>query len=63
MEVVRSSITTPINIYLLDMNFEKFIIKLHFLLKSLILAKFLENQRLITMLLIKFLNFKFFNLK
>ena len=60
MEVVRSSITTPINIYLLDMNFKKFIVRLHFLLKSLILAKFLENQRLITMLLIKFLNFKFF---
>ena len=61
MEVVRSSITTPINIYLLDMNFKKFIVRLHFLLKSLILAKFLENQRLTTMLLIKFLNF--FNLK
>ena len=60
MEVVRSSITTPINIYLLDMNFKKFIVRLHFLLKSLILAKFLENQRLITMLLIKFLNLKFF---
>ena len=60
MEVVRSSITTPINIYLLDMNFKKFIVRLHFLLKSLILAKFLENQRLTTMLLIKFLNFKFF---
>ena len=59
MEVVRSSITTPINIYLLDMNFKKFIVRLHFLLKSLILANFSENQRLITMSLIKYLNFKF----
>ena len=63
MEVVRSSITTPINIYLLDMNFEKFTVRLHFLLKSLTLAKFSENQRLITMSLIKYLNFKFLQSK
>ena len=39
--------TTSLNIFLLDLNFEKSIIGLHFLFLSFILAKFLENQRLI----------------
>ena len=57
MEVVRSSITTPINIYLLDINFEKFIVRLHFLLTLFILAKFQNNLRLINCSSIKLFKF------
>ena len=51
--------TTLLNIFLLDLNFEKSISGLHFLFISFILAKFLENQKLIAMSSIKYLNFKF----
>ena len=51
--------TNRLNIFLLDMNFNKFTIGLHFLLISSMLAKFLKIQRSITMSSIKYLNFKF----
>ena len=53
----------PPQIFLLKMNFDKYTIGLHFLLIFSILAKFLENQRSITMLSIKCLNTSFCNLK
>ena len=46
-------VTTLLNIILLDANFDKFTIRLHFLLIFFMFAKFLENQRSIAMLLIK----------
>ena len=49
------------NVFLLDMNFDKSIINLHFFfLMSSIHAKFLKNKKLIIMSSIKILNFKFF---
>ena len=39
--------------------FENLTIKLHVLIKSSMIAKFQEDQRLIAMLSIKYLNFKF----
>ena len=45
--------------FLLDVNFDKFTIELHFLLISSILAKFQEDQRSIAMSSIKCLNFEF----
>ena len=49
--------TTLLNIFLLDMNFDKFTIGL----KSFILAKLKKkkNQRLIAISKVKYLNFKF----
>ena len=44
---------------LLDVNFDKFTIRLHFFHISFMLAKFPKNQRLITMSLINCLNCKF----
>ena len=41
--------TTSLNIFLLNMNFEKFTIKLHFLLPSFIFAKFSNDQSSIVM--------------
>ena len=63
--VFYTKVTTPLNIFffLLDVNFDKFTIRLHFFLISSILAKFQENQRVITMLSIKYLNFEFCSLK
>ena len=52
-------ITTILNILLLNMNFNKSTIGLHFLLISSMFAKFPENQRSITLSSIKYLNFKF----
>ena len=51
--------TTLFNIFLLDVNFDKSTIGLHFLLIFSILTKFLEDQKLIAMSSIKYLNFKF----
>ena len=45
-------ITTPLNIFLLNVNFDKFTVELYFLLISSILIIFLEYQILIAMLLI-----------
>ena len=44
--------------FLLDINFDKFIIRLYFFIIFFILAKFEENKRLIVMSSIKYLNFK-----
>ena len=52
-------ITTILNILLLNMNFNKSTIELHFLLISSMFAKFPENQRSIALSSIKYLNFKF----
>ena len=49
--------TTPLNI--LDVDFDKSNIGLYFILIFSILAKFQENQRLINMSSIEYLNFKF----
>ena len=54
---------TLLNILLLGVNFDKSTIGLHFLLISSIIIKFQENQRSITMLSIKCLNFKFLYFK
>ena len=43
----------------LDVNFDKSTITFYFLRISLLLVKFPEDQRSITMLSIKYLNFKF----
>ena len=51
--------TTSLNIFLLDVDLEKFIIGLHFLFMFSILVKFSENQRSIAISLIKRLNFEF----
>ena len=50
---------TPLNIFLLDVNFNKFTIRLHFIFMYSIFAKFSENQRLIVISSIKCSNFKF----
>ena len=50
--------TTQFNIFLVDVNFDKSIIELHFFLISFMFSKFLENKKLITMLSIKYLNLK-----
>ena len=49
--------TTPLNI--LDVDFDKSNIGLYFILIFSILAKFQENQRLINMSSIEYLNLKF----
>ena len=51
--------TSLLNIFLLDMNFDKSTIGLTFLPIFSMLVKFQENQRLIVMPSIKYLNFKF----
>ena len=45
--------TTSFNTFLLDVNFDKSTIRLHFLLIFSMLAKFLEDQKLIAMSSIK----------
>ena len=45
--------------FLLDVNFDKSIIRLHFLIILFMLAKFSKNKKLITMSVIKYLYFKF----
>ena len=50
--------TIPLNIFLFDMNFDKFIIELHFLLIRFMLAKFSKYQKSMIMLSIKYLDFK-----
>ena len=57
--IFRKRAATSFNIFLLNVNFDKSTIILHFLLTFFILAKFQENQKSITMTLIKCLNFKF----
>ena len=49
--------------FFLDVNFDKFIIRLHFILISFILAKYLENQRSIIMLLTNFYISSFCNIR
>ena len=51
--------TILLNIFLLDVNFNKPTIRLHFSFLSFIFAKFLSGQRSITSTSIKCLNFKF----
>ena len=51
--------TSSLNIFLLDINFDKSIIGLKFLHIFSMLIKFQEYQRLIIMPSIKYLNFKF----
>ena len=51
--------TTLLNMFLLDVNFDKSIIKLYFLLIFFMLAKFLENKKSVVMSSIKCLNLKF----
>ena len=50
---------TPPNIFLSDVNFAKSTIRLYFFLIFSILTKFLKDQKLINMLSIRYLNFKF----
>ena len=50
-------------IFLLDVNFEILIVELYVLIISSMIANFQEDQRLIVILSIKYLNFKFFSLK
>ena len=40
-----SKIINLINIFLLDVNFHKFIVESHFLIISFIFTKFLEDQK------------------
>jgi len=54
--------TTPFNFFLLDMNFDKFNIGLHFLIFPM-LAKFSKHCKSIAMSSKKNLNFKFYSLK
>ena len=56
---IRKSLTTNLVIILLDVDFKKITIRLHFLFKSFVLAKFPEDLRSITMLSIKYFNFNF----
>ena len=51
--------TTPLNIFLLNVNFDKFTIGLNFLLISFIFANFSKEKKSILMSSIKYLNFKF----
>ena len=48
------ALSYKLNIFLLEVNFDKSTIKLHLLFIFLMLAKFQENK-----ILIKFLNYKF----
>ena len=59
----QSLATTSLNIFLLDLIFDKLTIRLHFLIISSILAKFSENQKLIIMLSTNCLNYNFLSLK
>ena len=56
------TLTLP-NIFLLDLNFEKSIIGLYFLLISFMLPKFAEHKKLIVMSLIKMFKFQDFLIK
>ena len=56
---IRKSLTTNLVIILLDVDFKKTTIRLHFLFKSFVLVKFPEDLRSITMLSIKYFNFNF----
>ena len=47
----QSLATISLNIFILNVNFDKSTIRLHFLSISFILAKFLDNQILITILI------------
>ena len=53
----------PLNNFLLDVNFDKFAIRLHFIFISFILAKFSKNQRSIIMLLTNFYISSFCNIR
>ena len=60
---VTLSDITPLNNLLLDVNFDKSTVKLHYIHILSILAKFHGNQRFIVMLSIKCLNSSFCSLK
>ena len=60
-KVWLQTVTTPLNI--LNVNFNKSTIKLHFLLISSKLTKFPNDQRVIVTSPIKCLNFKFLQSK
>ena len=54
---------TSLNIFYLDVNFDKSTVRLHYLHIFSILVKFKCNQRLIVMLSINCLNSSFYSLK
>ena len=60
---VTLSNVTPLNIFLLDANFDKSTLRLHYLRIFFMLAKFQGNQRLIVMSSNNFLNSSFCSLK
>ena len=60
--VILNDITPPNNL-LLDMNFDKSTVRLHYIHILSMLAKFHSDQRLIVMLSINYLNSSFCNLK
>ena len=62
LDVTLSDIT-PLNNLLLDANFDKFTVGLHYIHILSMLAKFNCNQRLIVILSINYLNSNFCNLK
>ena len=61
-DIILNSIT-PLNILLLDANFDKFTVRLHYLHIFSILTKFQSDQRLIVMSSINCLNSSFCSLK
>ena len=60
---LRIKVTTLLNIFLLDVNFDKSTIGLYCLLKSFMLINFVKNQKSIAISSIKCLNFKFVRIK
>ena len=60
---LQTKTTSPLNIFLLNMNFDKFTIRLHFFLYPPYLLNFMmiKDQQLMSS--IKYLNFKFFQSK
>ena len=57
--IITLSNVTPLNIFYLDVNFDKSTIKVHYLRIFSILEKFQGDQRLIVMLSFNFLNSNF----
>ena len=60
---VTLSDITPLNNLLLDVNFDKFTVRLHYIHILSILAKFHSDKKLIVMLSINYLNSSFCNKK
>ena len=62
LDIILSDIT-PLNNLLLDVNFNKFTVGLHYIHILFMLAKFYDDQRLIVMVSINCLNSSFCSLK